>query len=143
MQYKIPQNVRVEDKIVGPLTLRQLIYLGIGGGIAYATYTVLARQYYIEVWLPPTAIITLITLAFTFIKINGIPFSKWILLVVEYAYNPKKRTFVLGAGDLYSATVFKKEAKKAEKKEEEMTKAERDREKLRRIGEISALVDTK
>lgn len=29
MQYKIPQNVQLEDKIVGPLTLKQLIIVGI------------------------------------------------------------------------------------------------------------------
>lgn len=31
MQYKIPQNVQIEDKIVGPLTLKQLIICGVGG----------------------------------------------------------------------------------------------------------------
>ena len=49
MQYKIPQNVRIEDKIVGPLTLKQLIILGVGGGITYAIYVALARVYYVEV----------------------------------------------------------------------------------------------
>lgn len=29
MQYKIPQNVRIEDKIVGPLTLKQLAIVGV------------------------------------------------------------------------------------------------------------------
>lgn len=29
MQYKIPQNVQIEDKIVGPLTMKQLIICGI------------------------------------------------------------------------------------------------------------------
>ena len=77
MQYKIPQNVQIEDKIVGPLTLKQLIILGVGGGFTYAIYTILASKYYWEVWLIPTAVPGLLTLAFTFIKINGIPFGKW------------------------------------------------------------------
>lgn len=141
MQYKIPQNVRIEDKIVGPLTLRQLIYLGIGGGISYAIYVTLARTYFIEVWLPPTAFTALLTLAFTFVKINGIPFAKWLLLIIEYMYNPKKRTFMMGAGDTYEATLFAKEKKKV-KKEEKMTKAERDAERIKKLSEITKLVDS-
>lgn len=142
MQYKIPQNVRREDKIVGPLTLKQLIYLGIGGGLTYAVYTILARNYFIEVWLLPTAFLGLTTLAITFLKINGIPFSKWMMLGVEYMYNPKKRIFVMGAGDVYAATIFAKKKKKVEKDPNEITKAERDRKRLQNISEITKLVDT-
>jgi hypothetical protein len=142
MQYKIPQNVQIEDKIVGPLTLKQLIYLGAGGGISYAIYVALASKYYIEVWiwfvLPPV----LITLAFTFIKINGIPFAKWILLMTEYFYNPRKRTFIMGAGDNYKATIFAKKEEKVETNTDVKTKAERDREKIKKIGDITKLVDS-
>ncbi len=141
MQYKIPQNVRREDKIVGPLTLKQLIYLGVGGGLTYAVYTILARNYFIEVWLLPTAFLGISTLLVTFLKINGIPFSKWLLLGVEYMYNPKKRIFVMGAGDVYNATLFAKKKAEKEKKPEEMSKAERDRERLKNISEITKLVD--
>ena len=91
MQYKIPQNVRIEDKIVGPLTLKQLITSGVGGGITYAIYIVLARKYFVEIWLLPTAISAGLTLIFTFVKIRGLSFSKWMLLMVEYFKNPKKR----------------------------------------------------
>ena len=38
MQYKIPQNVQIEDKIVGPLTLKQLGILGFGGATAYLPF---------------------------------------------------------------------------------------------------------
>ena len=33
---KIPQNVYIEDRIVGPLTLRQTLIMAIGGGFSYA-----------------------------------------------------------------------------------------------------------
>ena len=39
MQFKIPQDVQRADKIVGPLTLRELIIVGIGGGFTYAACT--------------------------------------------------------------------------------------------------------
>ena len=139
MQFKIPQNVRREDKIVGPLTLKQLITMGVGGGITYAVYTLLARNYFIEVWLVPTIITGGLTLAFTFLKINGNPFGKWILLLVEFTMNTKKRTFTLGAADVRMPS--KKEVKK-ESKPEEKSKAERDRERLEKISEITKLVDS-
>jgi len=142
MQYKIPQNVQIEDKIVGPLTLRQLIYLGVGGGLAYALYTILASRYFIEVWLPPVAIITIITLAFTFLKINGIKFNRWILLAITYFYNPRKRIFMMGAGDNYNATIFAKEVKKEETVDTSKEKAARDKESLDKIGEISKVLDS-
>ncbi len=142
MQYKIPQNVQIEDKIVGPLTLKQLIILGVGGGFTYAIYTILASKYYWEVWLIPTAVPGLLTLAFTFIKINGIPFGKWCFLMVEYFMKPKKRVFVMGGADNYQATLFADKTKKVQTNTDATTKAERDRERLNKIGEITKALDT-
>lgn len=35
MQYQVPQFLDVEDKIAGPFTFKQLIYLGGGAGLLY------------------------------------------------------------------------------------------------------------
>lgn len=142
MQYKIPQNVQVEDKIVGPLTLKQLIILGVGGGISYAIYVALAKTYYWQVWLIPVAIPALLTLLITFVKIAGIPFGKWCFLMVEYFINPKKRTFLMGAADHYSVTLFAEKPKPVQTNDEVKDKAERDRERLQKIGEISKVLDS-
>lgn len=142
MQYKIPQNVRIEDKIVGPLTMKQLIILGLGGGLAYVTYVFLAKRYFIEVWLPPTAVIALVTLAFAFVRINGNSFSKWLLLLLEYMLNKRKRTYVMGGGDNYQATLFAEKEKKDHTEEDAMkNKKERDRERLKNISKISKMLD--
>lgn len=142
MQYKIPQNVQIEDKIVGPLTLKQLITLGVGGGITYAIYTILAKDYYWEVWFLPTFIPGSITLAVTFLKIGGIPFGKWVLLMIEYFVKPKKRVFVMGGADMYMYTLFADKTKKAQTVDTGASKAERDRERLSKIGEITKALDT-
>ena len=44
MQYKVPQDVQREDTIIGPLTLKQLGILGVGGGIAYGIYISLGKN---------------------------------------------------------------------------------------------------
>ncbi len=42
LQYKVPQNVDVEDKIIGPLTAKQFIQSLIGFSIVYILYFTLA-----------------------------------------------------------------------------------------------------
>ena len=42
---KIPQNVYVEDRIVGPLTLKQIIVVCIGGGFSYALWASISKAY--------------------------------------------------------------------------------------------------
>jgi len=92
LQYKIPQNIDIADKIVGPLTLRQLITVAIGGGVSYVLFAISSKLYelnvleYVVIALP-----ALLALASAFIKINNIPFTKFILLSLEYAIKPKKR----------------------------------------------------
>lgn len=142
MQYKIPQNVQVEDKIVGPLTLKQLIKLGIGGGITYVIYVALAKTYYIEVWLIPVLIPGILTLLSTFVSIGGIPFDQWIFLSIEFMKNPRKRIFVMGAGDNYGATLFAEKVKKVQTDSSAAGKLERDHERLKKIGEISKMLDS-
>ncbi|QQS59803.1 PrgI family protein [Candidatus Peregrinibacteria bacterium] len=93
LQYKIPQDVQREDTIIGPITMRQLIICAIGGGIAYTLYMILSKSYYMSVWLPPIAIISLLTVAFAFIEIRGISFTKWILLMLETIILPNKRVW--------------------------------------------------
>ncbi len=142
MQYKIPQNVQVEDKIVGPLTLRQLIYAGIGGGITYVLYNYFGSRYYLGVWVVLPLSSAILTLMSIFFHPNGITFGKWCMLTVEYFLMPNKRTFVMGAGDTYALTLFAQKEKTVQTGPVETTKAERDHERLEKIGEISKLLDS-
>ncbi len=41
MQFQVPQFIEVEDKIFGPLTFKQFIYITGGAGCAYLLYRVL------------------------------------------------------------------------------------------------------
>lgn len=95
LQYKIPQNVQIEDKIFGNiLTLRQLIILGIGGGISYIIYTYLARVYVLGALATGIICIPfLISMAFAFIRIHNIPLFKFCLLFIEFILKPRKRVW--------------------------------------------------
>ncbi len=92
LQYKIPQEVGIADKIVGPFSLRQLIIVAIGVGISYVLFAITSKLYelnileYIIIALP-----ALIAIAAAMIKINNIPLPKFVLLALEFAIKPKKR----------------------------------------------------
>ncbi|GEM_PF-598478 len=92
LQYKIPQNVGIEDRIVGPLTLRQLIILAVGAGVSYVLFLIAGKAYelnlieYIVIALP-----ALLSAAAALIRINDLSFSKFVLLTLEYNIKPKTR----------------------------------------------------
>lgn len=142
MQFKVPQNVQREDKIVGPLTLKQLIICGIGGGLAYAIYVSLGKDYQWFTWLPPVAIVSIITLLFTFVRPLDLDFSKFLAVYLEYVLLPQKRFWVQSSAEvvisMYSSN---KPQSKIEKKAE--AKAEQMINKAKKLEELSKILNTK
>lgn len=89
---KIPQNVYVEDRIIGPVTLRQLLITGIGAGISYGIFATAQKSGVTNVialgacWIP-----AVIGAAFSFMKINDLSLFSIILLSIENANKPNIR----------------------------------------------------
>jgi len=143
MQFKVPQDVQQADKIVGPLTLAQLIMSVIGFAIAYAIYTVLSRQGLpFIIWLPPVGFIAVLTVAFAFIKIANLPFYRYLALVIERFASPSKRVWVKGADNVSSdlAEVAKEKKKTDKDKKESDALAEKEK-SLSNIKGITANLD--
>ena len=67
MRFEVPQFIDIEDKIFGPFTFKQFIYLAGGGGLCYAVYRIL------PIYLAVPVIIALagLTYALAFYKLNG------------------------------------------------------------------------
>ena len=80
MKYQVPQFIEIEDKIIGPLTLKQFVYLAGGAGMAFAVYTFL--PIYIALVLVP--VIVALALALAFYKINNKPFIDFLESAVLY-----------------------------------------------------------
>lgn len=51
MQYKVPQNVDIEDKVIGPLTLRQFMIILVATGTILILYFVLVGILQILFWI--------------------------------------------------------------------------------------------
>lgn len=102
MQYQIPQFIEIEDKVVGPLTFRQFVYVAGGAGAAFLFY----------IWLPILLAAPLILIAaglagaLAFYKVNNKPFADFLESAIKYSLTSK----------LY---VWRKEPKKPEAKQAE------------------------
>lgn len=143
MQYKIPQNVQIEDRIVGPITFKQLFILGIGGGITYLIYLSLAKKYFIEVWILFVAPSALLTLAMAFVKPLGVSFFHYILLFIEYMILPKKRHWVKGADSVRPSVFTQFGSKPSRNEKKAINKREADEKKIENLAEISKVLDSK
>ena len=78
MQFQVPQFIEVEDKIFGPLTFKQFVYLAGGAGIGYILYRVL------PIYLAAPLIMAFFGLgaSLAFFKYNGRPF----ILALEHGF---------------------------------------------------------
>lgn len=78
MRYQVPQFIEIEDKIFGPLTLKQFIYLAGGGGVSVLLYEIFPLFVAVFFIVPIVAL----AVALAFYKVNGQPFIK----ILEYAF---------------------------------------------------------
>lgn len=78
MQFQVPQFIEVEDKIFGPLTFKQFVYLAGGAGAGYLLWRVLP----IYVAAPLIASTVGLGAALAFFKYNGQPF----ILALEHGF---------------------------------------------------------
>lgn len=55
--HKIPQDVEAEDKLLGPLSLKQFIFVILGGGFCFLIYFFATKVHFLTsvIWLPPAA----------------------------------------------------------------------------------------
>ena len=89
MQYQVPQFVDLEDRIIGPLTLKQFLYLAFAGVLVFVFWFLF--NFY--VWLIVSIPIAAMASAFAFLKINDRPFVYFFLSFVRYFSKPKLYIF--------------------------------------------------
>jgi len=94
MAIKIPQNIDKEDKLIGPLTLKQFLYILGGGGVTFIVYQYYLQGYlFFSEFLMIGIVIMLLALAFAFAKINGATFISFISHVFTYVFSSKRSTW--------------------------------------------------
>jgi hypothetical protein len=85
MRFEVPQFIEVEDKIFGPLTWRQFLYLGGGIGGALVLFLMFPFIIFVIFGIP----LALLAGALAFYPINNRPFSFFLEAFVSYLTKQK------------------------------------------------------
>lgn len=80
MQFEVPQFIEIEDKIFGPLTWRQFLYVGGGVGMGVVLFITTNWIIFILIGLP----LALLAGALAFYPVNNRPFSYFLEALVTY-----------------------------------------------------------
>lgn len=88
-QFLVPQFIDVENKILGPITVRQFVIMIVIMGLLFIFYKTLDFSAFIL-----ATIFTLVLgAAFGFLKVNGAPFHIFLLNVIQTSLRPSLRVW--------------------------------------------------
>lgn len=85
MQFEVPQFIEIEDKIIGPLTWKQFVYIAGGVGILIILFLSLDFLFFVLFGLPISAL----SGALAFHRVNNRPFSIFLESAVKYFSSAK------------------------------------------------------
>ncbi len=132
-QYKVPQDVEADDKLIGPFSFRQFVYLLIaGGGIALAVG--LFQIFPLLAIIPVPIVLFFLILALPLKKDQ--PMETYLAAIVSYYLKPHNRIWVPGQREstiLITAPKIVEETRKRDLSQEEAT---------HRLSFLANIVDT-
>ncbi len=85
MRFQVPQFTDVEDKIIGPLTFKQFIYIAGAIGMIIVLFTLLPKFIAIFFGLPIAALGGMLA----FYKVNNQPFIRVVESFIKYTFTSK------------------------------------------------------
>ncbi len=86
MRYQVPQFIDVEDKIVGPFTIKQFLYLAGGGALVFISFFLFRLVYAITVSIP----IAVVAFSLAFVKIGGMSLPRYLTSLIGFAFKPQE-----------------------------------------------------
>jgi len=89
MKFQVPQFIETETKLIGPLTLKQFMF--VAGGVS-----TIAMEYILlsGIWFVLLGIMTLGFFgALAFVKIDGQPFINYLAYMLAYTLGSKRYVF--------------------------------------------------
>lgn len=132
-QYKVPQDVEADDKLIGPFSFRQFIYLVVTaalGGIGFLLF----RVFPLLVIIPAPFMIFFIILALPIKKDQ--PMETYLSAVVSFYMKPRTRLWTPGQGETTIVITAPK------KTDEVRTKGLSEEEAVHRLSFLADIVDT-
>ena len=133
-QYKVPQDVEADDKLIGPFSFRQFVYLLIAGGLT-ALAVGLFQIFPLLAIIPVPFILFLGALALPLKKDQ--PMETYLAALVSYFLKPRTRIWVPGQSNSVITVTAPK------KVEEPRTRDITGEEATHRLSFLAGIVDTK
>lgn len=90
MKFRVPQFIDIEDKVIGPLTLKQFGYVVGAGGISFIIWTFIPVHFLAVLVIAPVAGLFL---ALAFVKYNNRPFGDFLESAFTYYTGAKVYTW--------------------------------------------------
>lgn len=133
LQYKVPENIDIEDKIIGPLTFKQFMYLLVAFAVTLVGYQVVQPGdiFMFTIFISPVWAIAGIL---GFARPNDRPADVFVISGIVYLFRPRQRIWRRETEGVVDITT-----KKAEKKKEAVTKEAPEESQLETL---SRLIDT-
>lgn len=99
MRFEVPQFIEIEDKIFGPLTWKQFVYVAGGGGLAAVLFFFTPLIIFLILGLPIAAV----TFLLTFFPVNNRPFALFLEAAVRYFKGSKLYLWRKSGSGIYNS----------------------------------------
>lgn len=109
MMFNTPQFIDVEDKIAGPLTWKQLLWMIGMGVIVLMLFMLLDGAVMFIVAVP----VVLLFLLLAFYRPNGQPFISYLLNMFFFLFRPKVMMWDRPTGTMFRSPISKKTSSEA------------------------------
>lgn len=140
MQFPIPQNVDIEDKLIGPLTLKQFLYLLAGGILEFFWFSVFDMELFLLMTIPTVGI----AVAFAFVKVYDKPFSEFVLIMLHFVFASRRRVWKRVPGSLtIKSTGAQKITQKHKEEQSRLRKVIAEKKiQVKNIDDLAKVLDT-
>jgi hypothetical protein len=132
MRYIVPQFIDSEDKIFGPVTVRQFLICTLGGLLIFASYKLSDFSLFIF----QTFITGSLTIVIAFVKVNGKEFHNFFIDLLNFLFKTPK----LSIWQKKENAILEKKIE-GEKKKDDYIFEPKDLPRTK-LSEISLIIDT-
>lgn len=91
MRYQVPQFIEIEDKVFGPFTIRQFVFIAGGAGITYITFILFKDLLSLPFIIAaiPAVVVAVFSGLLAYYKPNGKPFIAMVEAAFKYFFSNK------------------------------------------------------
>jgi len=134
-KFIVPQFIDIENRIMGPITVRQFIVIAVGSSFMFISYKLAD----FSLFLIQSGILIILSVVIGFVKFNGLPFHIFFVNLIATYKKPMLRVWMKEA-----SPVQKSSSKKSKKDKEDEAKVFIPKRSIssEKLSELSLIIDT-